>query len=263
MATHTALPAVASYPDLAGKVAVVTGGSKGIGAATSLLLGRNGVRVAVGGRDQSSIEEVVGEIQRAGGEARGYSADITSFGETESLRDRVEKDLGPTDIVIAFAGGFLGIKPLWEIEEDDWRSIIDSNLTSTFLTLKAFLPGMIERRSGSIVTMASNAGRLLDMRVTASYAASKAGIAMLTRHAALEVGEFGIRVNCVAPATTLTARVERNLPRERREQLAQMAPLRRLGKPEDTAQAAVFLASEAAGWMTGVTIDVAGGRTML
>jgi 3-oxoacyl-[acyl-carrier protein] reductase len=263
MTTQTELPAVARYPDLTGKVAVVTGGSKGIGAATSLLLGRNGVRVAVGGRDQASIDEVVDGIGRAGGEARGYSADVTSFEETESLRKQVETELGPADIVIAFAGGFLGIKPLWEIEVDDWRSIIDSNLTSTFLTLKAFLPGMIERRSGSIVTMASNAGRLLDMRVTASYAASKAGIAMLTRHAALEVGEFGIRVNCVAPATTLTARVERNLPPERREQLAQMAPLGRLGTPEDTAQAAVFLASEAAGWMTGVTIDVAGGRAML
>ena len=263
MATNTALPAVASYPDLAGKVAVVTGGSKGIGAATSVLLGRNGVRVAVGGRDQASIDGVVAQIEEAGGEARGYSADITSFAAIEALRADIEADLGPADILISFAGGFLGIKPLWEIEEDDWRAIIDSNLTSTFLTLKSFLPGMIERRSGAIVTMASNAGRVLDMRVTASYAASKAGIAMLTRHAALEAGEFGVRINCVAPATTLTARVERNLPPERREQLAQLAPLRRLGTPDDTAQAAVFLASDAAGWMSGVTIDVAGGRTML
>jgi 3-oxoacyl-[acyl-carrier protein] reductase len=263
MATNSALPAVASYPDLAGKVAVVTGGSKGIGAATSLLLARNGVRVAVGGRDQSSIDGVVAQIEQAGGEGRGYSADITNFTAIEAMRADVEADLGPADILISFAGGFLGIKPLWEIEEDDWRAIIESNLTSTFLTLKSFLPGMIERRSGAIVTMASNAGRLLDMRVTASYAASKAGIAMLTRHAALEAGEFGVRINCVAPATTLTARVERNLPPERREQLAQLAPLRRLGTPDDTAQAAVFLASEAAGWMTGVTIDVAGGRTML
>ena len=263
MATNTALPAVASYPDLASKVAVVTGGSKGIGAATSVLLGRNGVRVAVGGRDQASIDGVVAQIEEAGGEARGYSADITSFAAIEALRADIEADLGPADILISFAGGFLGIKPLWEIEEDDWRAIIDSNLTSTFLTLKSFLPGMIKRRSGAIVTMASNAGRVLDMRVTASYAASKAGIAMLTRHAALEAGEFGVRINCVAPATTLTARVERNLPPERREQLAQLAPLRRLGTPDDTAQAAVFLASDAAGWMSGVTIDVAGGRTML
>jgi 3-oxoacyl-[acyl-carrier protein] reductase len=263
MATRSALSAVASYPDLAGKVAVVTGGSKGIGAATSRLLGRNGVRVAVGGRDQTSIDSVVAQIEEDGGEARGYSADITDLAAIEALRADVEADLGPTDILVSFAGGFLGIKPLWEIEEDEWRSIIDSNLTSTFLTLKAFLPGMIKRRSGAIVTMASNAGRLLDMRVTASYAASKAGIAMLTRHAALEAGEFGVRVNCVAPATTLTARVERNLPPERLETLAQMAPLRRLGTPDDTAQAAVFLASDAAGWLTGVTLDVAGGRTML
>jgi 3-oxoacyl-[acyl-carrier protein] reductase len=263
MATKSALSAVASYPDLAGKVAVVTGGSKGIGAATSRLLGRNGVRVAVGGRDQTSIDSVVAQIEEDGGEARGYSADITDLAAIEALRADVEADLGPTDILVSFAGGFLGIKPLWEIEEDEWRSIIDSNLTSTFLTLKAFLPGMIERRSGAIVTMASNAGRLLDMRVTASYAASKAGIAMLTRHAALEAGEFGVRVNCVSPATTLTARVERNLPPERLEKLAQMAPLRRLGTPDDTAQAAVFLASDAAGWLTGVTLDVAGGRTML
>lgn len=254
---------VSTYPDLRGKVAVVTGGSKGIGAATARLLGQNGAHVAVIGRDAASIAEVVDSVNGAAGTAHGFSADLTSFDETEEMRRQVEAEVGMANIVMAFAGGFLGIKPLWELEVAEWKAVVDSNLTATFLTLKSFIPGMIERRSGSIVTMSSNAGRNLDMRVTGSYAASKAGIAMLTRHTALEAGEYGVRVNCIAPATTMTARVERNLPPERREQLALMTPLRRNGAPQDSAEAAVYLASEAASWMTGVTIDVAGGRTML
>jgi 3-oxoacyl-[acyl-carrier protein] reductase len=122
---------------------------------------------------------------------------------------------------------------------------------------------MIERRRGVIVTMASNAGRLLDMKLTASYAAAKAGIAMLTRHVALEVGRHGVRVNCVAPATVRSERVDRIMSPERQAQVAAMSPLGRMGIPEDVAAVTVFLASESAGWLTGVTVDVAGGRVML
>jgi 3-oxoacyl-[acyl-carrier protein] reductase len=111
--------------------------------------------------------------------------------------------------------------------------------------------------------MASNAGRFLDINLTASYAAAKAGIAMFTRHVAREVGQHGIRVNCVAPATTLSERVERIMPEERRAEIAAMAPLGRLGMPEDSAQATLFLASDASSFLTGVTIDIAGGRVMM
>jgi 3-oxoacyl-[acyl-carrier protein] reductase len=251
------------YPDLAGKVAVVTGGSRGIGAATARALAANGVGVAVNGRDEEAIDGVVRELADAGGTAIGVAADVCDSAAIEAMRQRVESELGPVDVLVPFAGGFAGMTPVQEISEDEWHAVIDSNLTATFLTVKSFAPGMIDRRRGSIVTMASNAGRFLDITLTASYAAAKAGIAMFTRHVAKELGPHGIRANCVAPATSLSERVERIMPDERRAEIAALAPLGRLGLPEDTASATVFLASDAAGWLTGVTLDIAGGRVML
>ena len=257
------MTAIPTYPDLAGKVAVVTGGSRGIGAATARALAANGVRVAVNGRDQQAIDGVVGEVADAGGTAIGVAADVCDWSAIEAMRERVEDELGPVDVLVPFAGGFGGMTPVHEISEEEWHSVIESNLTSTFLTVKSFVPGMIERRGGAIVTMASNAARFLDIKLTASYAAAKAGIAMFTRHVALEVGPHNVRANCVAPATTLSERVQRIMPDERRADIAAMAPLGRLGQPEDTAMATLFLASDAASWLTGVTLDVAGGRIML
>ncbi|HEX5781203.1 MAG TPA: SDR family NAD(P)-dependent oxidoreductase [Solirubrobacteraceae bacterium] len=254
---------VPTYPDLAGKVAVVTGGSKGIGAATCVLLGHNQARVAVHGRDEEAIDAVVNDTRAAGGDAIAVTADVTTPEGVAHLREQVESQLGPADILMIFAGGFGARTPLVETSLDEWRDVVESNLTSTFLTLKEFAPGMTERGSGSIVTMASNAARFLDIKLTASYAAAKAGIAMLSRHAALELGPDGVRVNCLAPATILTARVERVMDEERRAAIAAMSPLGRLGAPEDPALAALFLASESARWLTGVTLDVAGGRIMM
>ncbi|MGH3991427.1 MAG: SDR family NAD(P)-dependent oxidoreductase, partial [Pseudonocardiaceae bacterium] len=164
--------------DLANKVALVTGGSRGIGAATARALAANDVKVAVNGRDQAAIDGVVGELNDAGGTAIGVAADVCDWSAIEAMRKRVEDELGPVDVLVPFAGGFGGRTPVQEISEDEWHSVIESNLTSTFLTVKSFVPGMIERRSGSIVTMASNAARFLDITLTASYAAAKAGIAM-------------------------------------------------------------------------------------
>jgi 3-oxoacyl-[acyl-carrier protein] reductase len=252
-----------TFPDLAGKVAVVTGGSRGIGAATCVALGANGARVAVGGRDTNAIAEVVEATRAAGGEAVGVEADCTSPEAQERMRDEAERALGPADIVIAFAGGFTARTPLLESSLEEWRDIIESNLTATFITLKTFAPGMVERGKGSIVTMASNSARFLDIPLTASYAAAKAGIVQLTRHAAKELGPEGVRVNCVAPGTTLTDRVERLMNDETRAQVAALAPLGRLGTPEDSAWATLYLASDAAAYLTGVTIDITGGRIML
>lgn len=260
---RTPVDKVPTYPDLAGKVAVVTGGSKGIGAATCRLLAMQGTRVAVVARERNGIDATVRQIEDAGGEALGLSADCTDLASIEAMHTQVERELGPVDILAAFAGGFTAYTPVQDISEEEWRHVIEWNLTSTFLTVKSFLPGLIARRRGAIVTMTSNSARYLDITLTASYAAAKAGVIMFTRHTAKEVGQYGIRVNCVAPATTLSERVERIMPEEKKQQVAHMAPLGRLGYPDDTALATLFLASDSAGWITGVTLDVAGGRIML
>jgi 3-oxoacyl-[acyl-carrier protein] reductase len=252
------------YPDLEGKVAVVTGGSKGIGAAACVLLGHNGARVAVCGRDQEAIDRVVSDTREAGAaDVAGLAADLTTEEGVARLRAGVEEALGPAGLLFAFAGGFGARTPLLDTGLDEWNDIVESNLTCTFLTLREFAPGMVERGAGSIVTMASNAARFLDIKLTASYAAAKAGIMMLSRHAALELGPHGVRVNVLAPATILTERVKRNMPEDRLAQIAEMSPLGRIGVPEDPALAALFLASDSARWMTGVTLDVAGGRIMM
>jgi 3-oxoacyl-[acyl-carrier protein] reductase len=255
---------IPTYPDLAGKVAVVTGGSKGIGAATAILLGHNAARVAVCGRDEEAIERVTSETREAGAaDAAGIAADLTTPEGVARLRADAEERLGPADVLMAFAGGFGARTPLLETRLDEWNAIVESNLTSTFLTLREFAPGMVERGAGSIVTMSSNAARFLDIQLTASYAAAKAGIAMLSRHAALELGPHGVRVNVLAPATILSERVKRNMDEERLASIAEMSPLGTIGVPEDPALAALFLASDSARWLTGVTLDVAGGRIMI
>jgi 3-oxoacyl-[acyl-carrier protein] reductase len=248
------------YPDLAGKVAVVTGGSGGIGAATCRLLAANGAKVAVNGRDQARIDVVVDGIRAAGGEAVGVAADCTDLAAVERLRQQVERAFGPAEILAAFVGGGRARPgPVAEVPAEDWRSTVDGSLTATFLTLKSFLPGMLQRGQGAILTMASSAARLPGLGAPAPYVAAKAGVIMLTRQVASEVGRQGVRVNCLAPHTVLTERIAQMMPEERQHQLAAAVPLGRLGTPEDVALAAVFLASDSASWLTGVTLDVAGG----
>ena len=251
-----------TYPDLVNKVAVVTGGSRGIGAATCRLLAQNGAKVTVGGRDEAAIDSVVEEIRGSEGEAIGVAADLTDFAAVERMRQRVEEDLGPVDVLAAFAGGQGYPTPTEQMSEEQWRSVIDSDLTATFLTVRSLLPGMIERRRGSIVTMASSAARL-PSQASAAYAAAKAGVVMFSRHVASEVGQHGVRVNCLAPCSILTERVERLMPEQTQRQVAAMHPLGRMGSPEDVALATLFLASESSSWITGVTLDVAGGRIIV
>ncbi len=163
-----------TYPNPANKVAVITGGSRGIGAATCRLLAQNGAKVTVHGRDEAAINSVIQEIQGSGGEAIGVAADLTDFAAVERMRRRVEEELGPVDVLAAFAGGQGYPTPTEQMAEEQWRSVIDSDLTATFLTVRSFLPGMIERGRGSIITMASSAGRLLS-QASAAYAVAKAG----------------------------------------------------------------------------------------
>ena len=170
------------YPDLAGKVAVVTGGSGGIGAATCRLLAANGARVAVNGRDQAKIQAVVEAIGASGGEAIGVTGDCTDLAAVERLRQQVEHDLGPAEVLAAFVGGGRARPgPVADVLVEDWQSTVDGSLTATFLTLKTFLPGMIQRGRGAILTMASSAARLPGLGAPAPYVAAKAGVVMLTR----------------------------------------------------------------------------------
>jgi len=251
------------YPDLAGKVAVVTGGSGGIGAATCRLLAANGAKVAVNGRDQARIKAVVDAIRAAGGQAVGVTADCTDLAAVEQLRQKVEQQLGPAEVLAAFVGGGRArAGPVAQVPVEDWHSTVDGILTATFLTLKGFLPGMIQRGQGAIVTMASSAARLPGLGAPAPYVAAKAGVVMLTRQVAGDVGRHGVRVNCLAPHTILTEQIQQRAPEEWQQKMAAAIPLGRLGTPEDVALAALFLASDSASWLTGVTLDVAGGYVM-
>ena len=262
-AERAATVATPIYPDLAGKVAVVTGGSKGIGAATCRMLAANGVAVAVVARTPAQIDVLVGELRALGGHAIGLSADVTSADALEHVRIETEQALGPVDILAPFAGGFASRTPIWDLAEAEWRQVLELNLTSTFLTMRAFLPGMIERRRGAMVLMASVGSRFVDLPLTASYVAAKAGVLMLMRHAALELGPLGIRVNAIAPGATRSERTDGMMDDGDRERAAALSPLGRMGMPDDSAAATLFLASDVAGWITGVTLDVCGGRVML
>ena len=248
---------------LAGQVALVTGSSRGIGAGIARLFAEHGAAVAVHGREAAAVKGVVEDIVRTGGRAIGVTAELTHFAEIERVRDEIERQLGPVTLLVANAGGSVTRPtPFEEIDESDWRSAVDTNLTATFLTLKAFLPGMKARRSGTIITMSSAAARRAHSRSPVPYAAAKAGIQLLTQHLATQVGPFGIRVNCLAPETILTEKNRARIPTDLQTQLANEHPIRRLGTPADVAHAALYLAAEQSSWVTGVILDVAGGAVM-
>jgi 3-oxoacyl-[acyl-carrier protein] reductase len=191
-------------------------------------------------------------------------ADVTSFADLETMRRRIEDELGPVDVLVANAGGNqVRPGPVEQVSEEGWRATVDGNLTATFLTIKSFLPGMKERKAGNIITVSSAAARRPDARSPVPYAAAKAGIQILTQDLAAQAGPFGVRVNCLAPETILTERNQRQIPETVQEELAAMHPLRRLGTPEDVARAALYLASDEAAWVTGVVLDVAGGAVMV
>ncbi|MFJ1752109.1 SDR family NAD(P)-dependent oxidoreductase [Kitasatospora sp. NPDC088134] len=248
-----------NYPELQGRTVVVTGGSRGIGAETARAFAAQGAAVCVVGRDAAALAGVVGEIERAGGAALSAVADVTDPGALDGVRASVEGWFGPVDVLAAFAGGQGFPVPTAELTAGRWREVLESDLTSAFLTVQAFLPGMLERGSGSILTMSSAAGRQ-PSGANLAYGVANAGVVMLTRHLATELGPYGIRVNCLAPSAILTERVRERMPAEVQRRVADTHPLARLGTPQDVASAALFLASDAAGWLTGLTVDVAGGR---
>ena len=246
------------------KVALVTGSSRGIGAAIARAFAREGAKVVVHGRDTTALAAVQADITQSGGRAIQIAADTSRFIEIEAMRHRIEQELGPIDILVANAGGsFTKPGPLEEIGEDGWHASLDNNLTATFLTIKSILPGMKARKAGNIITMSSAAARRPHPGSPIPYAAAKAGVIILTQDLAAQVGPHGIRVNCIAPESILTERNQQRIPEAQQAAMVDQHPIRRLGTPEDVAAAALFLASDDSAWITGIVVDVAGGSVLV
>lgn len=246
------------------KVALVTGSSRGIGAAIVRLFAQEGARVVVHGRDTNAMSSMQAEIEGGGGKAMYVAADVTKFSEIESMRRQIEGTFGPVEILVANVGENLVMPgPFEEISEEGWHATIGVNLTATFLTIKSFLPGMKERKAGNIITISSAAARRPTSRSPIPYTAAKAGIQVMTQIIATQVGPYSIRANCITPETILTERNQQRIPDEQKKALLDMHPIKRLGTPEDVARAALFLASDDAAWITGIIVDVAGGSVLV
>jgi len=243
--------------ELRGRVALVTGGSRGIGAAVCAELGAAGAEVVVNyASSADAAEAVCAGIREAGGTATAVAGDISTPEGAAALVSQVESEVGPIAILVCNAG-ITRDNLIMKLSDDDWRAVVDTNLGGAFFTCRAVARPMLKRRAGAIVTMSSVVGVHGNAGQT-NYAASKAGLIGLTKALAKELGGRGIRVNAIAPGYIATELTDA-LPEAAREAILGQTPLGRLGDPADVARAVRFLVSDAAAFVTGDVLAVDGG----
>ncbi len=248
-----------------GKVAIVTGSSDGIGKAAALIFAREGGQVVLNARGQDRLEAARTALQAVGKPPLVIAGNVSQAAVVERLVGEALQQFGRIDILVNNAGGGTMLRFLEEVTEEDWDLTVDSNLKSAFLCCKGMAPAMKRQRYGRIVNVSSVAGRNVSRLSGPQYTSAKAGMLGLTRHLAQDLGPFGITVNAVAPGPTLVDRVARKWALRTEDDRARILaniPLGRLAAPEEVAAVIAFLASDAAAYVTGVTIDVNGGSFM-
>lgn len=242
--------------DLTGRNALVTGSTRGIGRAIAESLAGAGARVAIVGRDQARAEAVAAEI---GGGTQGFACDVIEVPQVTALVEAVEKAFGGIDILVNNAG-LTRDNIMLRLKDEDWDTVINANLRAAFASTRAATRGMMKRRWGRVINIASIVG-IIGNKGQSNYAASKAGLIGLTKSVAKEFASRGILANVVAPgfiATDMTAAMSP----EAQQAMSQQIPLERLGTPEDVANMVTFLASDRAAYITGQVLVVDGGLVM-
>jgi 3-oxoacyl-[acyl-carrier protein] reductase len=245
------------------KVALVTGASSGIGRATAEALASNGACVVIGfHHNEAGAEAVRSQITGAGGCAIVLQADVTRASEVESLVEQAVSKVGPIDILVNNAGSLVERLKILELTEERWDEVIDLNLKSAFLCSKAVAGSMMERRMGAIVNVSSIAGRNGGALGSIHYSAAKGGLITFTKGLAKELAPFGVRVNAVSPGVIDTPYHEQFSSPEMMKTYAGMIPLGRIGTPAEVGKVICFLASDAASYLAGETIEINGGMFM-
>lgn len=241
------------------RVAIVTGSGQGIGRGIALCLARAGAHVVIAEQATERIAAVAAAMEDLGVKALGLTIDVSRSEDVRRMVQETIQRFGKIDILVNDAGRVV-VKPMVEQNEADWDRVVETNLKGVFLCCRYVVPEMIARKCGVIVNIASIAA----FHVTVPhvpYAASKAGVVALTRDLAYEVARYGIRVNAIAPGPIETP-MSQAVSLEQRQGIIRTVPLGRMGQPEDIGQAVAFLASDAASFITGVTLPVAGGSDL-
>ena len=249
--------------DLNGKVALVTGASSGIGRATAEALAASGARVAINfHRNEAGAEAACSQITGAGGRALVVQGDVTRAGDVQSLVEQTINEFGAIDILVNNAGSLVERLKILELTEERWDEVINLNLKSAFLCSKAVAGSMMERKAGAIINVSSIAGRNGGALGSIHYSAAKGGLITFTKGLAKELAPFGVRVNAISPGVIDTPYHEQFSSPEMMKTYAGMIPLGRVGTPAEVGQVICFLASDAASYLAGETIEINGGMWM-